>query len=374
MLKRITTSLLAALAVVAINYGASAQTNLTAKAKGFPPQPVPTVVESDRINDGLLGPVRRVRTEVVKLSNEGGRVTEGKRAVIEVVTYDIKGRKIENQYFPIAGATLTGKEVYKYDENGNISEMTMFNDDGSLLTKEVYKYEFDFEGNWNRMTTSVVGVDGGKIIVEPSEITYRSIMYYLDQKMSKMIQPVSTPAASQTSAARSSVEPKMEPSVVAPPALKRKASKHKVLLLLPASYVTADKLNEMNSAEVEKGLAGAETKAPLVVLDSEPPPSPAPKLMLKSVSGGVLNGTALNLPSPVYPDSARRMRIFGIVSVDVIVDETGKVISAQANRGPAPLREAAVQAAMRARFSPTTLSGEPVKVAGVINYNFALSQ
>ena len=109
-----------------------------------------------------------------------------------------------------------------------------------------------------------------------------------------------------------------------------------------------------------------------VVLDSEPPPSP--RLILKSVSGGVLNGTALNLPSPVYPDSAKRMRIFGIVSVDVIVDETGKVISAQATRGPASLREAAVQAAKRARFSPTTLSGEPVRVAGVINYNFALSQ
>ena len=374
MLKPITTSMLAALAVVAINCGASAQTNLTAKANGFPSQPVRTVVESDRINDGLLGPVRRVRTEVVKLSNEGGRVTEGKRAVIEVVAYDIKGRKIENQYFPIAGATLTGKEVYKYDENGNISEMTMFNDDGSLLTKEVYKYEFDFEGNWNRMMTSVVGVDGGKITVEPSEITYRSIMYYLDQKMVKMIQPVSTPAASQTGAARSSVEPKMQPSVVAPPALKPKASNQQVLPVLPASSVTADKLNEMNSAEVEKGLAGAETKAPLVVLDSEPPPIPAPKLILKSVSGGVLNGAALNLPSPVYPGSAKRMRIFGIVSVDVIVDETGKVISAQASRGPAPLRAAAVQAAMRARFSPTTLSGEPVKVAGVINYNFALSQ
>ena len=371
MLKRITTTMLAALALLAINYGAAAQTSLTAKANGFPPQPVRTVVENDRINDGLVGPVRRVRTEIVKLSNEAGTVTEGKRAVIEVVTYDIKGRKIENQYFPIAGATLTGKEVYKYDENGNISEMTMFNDDGSLLSKEVYKYEFDFEGNWNRMTTSVVGVDGGKIILEPSEVTYRSIMYYLDQKMTRMIQPVSAPAASQPNATRPTVEPKMQPLVVARPAHKPKASRKKVLPLLPASSITADNLNEMNSAEVEEVSAGADTKAPLVVLDSEPPP---PRPILKSVSGGVLNGTALSLPSPVYPDNAKRMRIFGIVSVDVIVDETGKVISAQASRGPAPLRDAAVQAAMRARFSPTTLSGQPVKVAGVINYNFALSQ
>jgi outer membrane biosynthesis protein TonB len=38
------------------------------------------------------------------------------------------------------------------------------------------------------------------------------------------------------------------------------------------------------------------------------------------------------------------------------------------------LRDAAIQAAHRARFSPTKLSGQPVKVAGVINYNFNLSQ
>ena len=40
--------------------------------------------------------------------------------------------------------------------------------------------------------------------------------------------------------------------------------------------------------------------------------------------------------------------------------------------GPAILREAAVQAALKAKFSPTKLSGQPVKVSGVINYKFAL--
>jgi protein TonB len=96
--------------------------------------------------------------------------------------------------------------------------------------------------------------------------------------------------------------------------------------------------------------------------------------MLRPVSGGVLNGTAINLPSPSYPDAARRLRMGGLVSVDVIVDETGKVISAVATSGPAVLRDTAVQAAMRARFSPTKLSGQPVKVSGVINYKFALAQ
>ncbi|MGH9882915.1 MAG: energy transducer TonB [Pyrinomonadaceae bacterium] len=51
----------------------------------------------------------------------------------------------------------------------------------------------------------------------------------------------------------------------------------------------------------------------------------------------------------------------------------GKVISARAQAGPGALRDAAVQAALRARFSPTKLSGQPVKVSGIINYKFSLT-
>ncbi len=132
------------LCLMVLSAAASAQSNLTAKAGSAPA--VTPAVESDRSRDGLIGPVRRVRTEIAKLSTADGRQTEGKHVLVEVVAYDIKGNKIENQYFPIAGATLTGKEVYKYDEKGNISEMTMLNADGSLLSKEIYKYEFDFAG------------------------------------------------------------------------------------------------------------------------------------------------------------------------------------------------------------------------------------
>jgi hypothetical protein len=117
-----------------------AQSNLSAKATNAPAQPV--AAESDRSRDGLVGPVRRVRTEVAKLTTVDGRQVEAKHVVLEIVAYDLKGNKIENQYFPIAGATLTGKEVYTYDEKGNISEMTLLNSDGSLLGRETYKYEW----------------------------------------------------------------------------------------------------------------------------------------------------------------------------------------------------------------------------------------
>ena len=62
----------------------------------------------------------------------------------------------------------------------------------------------------------------------------------------------------------------------------------------------------------------------------------------------------------------------GVVVIQVVVDETGKVISAEAVSGPSLLKDAALQAALKARFSPTKLSGQPVKVSGVINYKFGL--
>src|SRR5215213_5567386 len=154
------------------------------------------VTDTDRDRDGLAGPVRRVRTETVKLSNKGGKPVEGQRAVLESVTYDIKGNKTENAYFPVPGAVLTGKEVYKYDDKGNIAEMTLLNADGSLLSKEVYSYEFDQFGNWSKMTTSVAVIEGGKLSYETTEVTYRMLSYYLDEAtLARMSQPAPSGAA-----------------------------------------------------------------------------------------------------------------------------------------------------------------------------------
>lgn len=91
----------------------------------------------------------------------------------------------------------------------------------------------------------------------------------------------------------------------------------------------------------------------------------------KTISGGVLNEKAISLPQPAYPAAARAVRASGSVTVQVLVDETGAVVSATALSGHPLLRAAAVQAARQARFAPTKLSGQPVKVNGVITYNFA---
>ncbi|MEP6944441.1 MAG: energy transducer TonB [Acidobacteriota bacterium] len=114
------------------------------------------------------------------------------------------------------------------------------------------------------------------------------------------------------------------------------------------------------------GQTGGDTDAP------PPPPKATPKPAPKTVSGGVLNGKATSLPAPPYPAAAKAVRASGSVSVQVLIDESGRVVSASAVSGHPLLRQAAESAARGARFSPTLLSGQPVKVSGVITYNFNL--
>jgi TonB family protein len=90
----------------------------------------------------------------------------------------------------------------------------------------------------------------------------------------------------------------------------------------------------------------------------------------KTISGGVVNGKATNLVKPPYPAAARAVRASGAVNVQVTIDEQGNVYRAVAVSGHPLLRAAAVQAARASTFSPTLLQGQPVKVTGIIVYNF----
>jgi protein TonB len=101
-----------------------------------------------------------------------------------------------------------------------------------------------------------------------------------------------------------------------------------------------------------------------------PPPPPKPSIPKAPISGGVLNGKATYLPKPVYPPIAKAAHASGIVNVQVIIDENGNVISASAVSGHPLLQPSAVAAARQAKFSQTKLSGQPVKVTGVLVYNF----
>lgn len=112
--------------------------------------------------------------------------------------------------------------------------------------------------------------------------------------------------------------------------------------------------------------------APLVDELPPPPPPAPPRFARAPISGGFINDKALSKPAPVYPSAAIVSEVSGIVLVQVLVDEDGKVVRAKALSGSHLLQEAAVDAAYEARFAPTRLAGEPVKVSGTLTYNFVL--
>jgi TonB family protein len=92
------------------------------------------------------------------------------------------------------------------------------------------------------------------------------------------------------------------------------------------------------------------------------------------ISAGVLNGKAISLPKPDYPSDAKAAGAEGVVVIQVTIDEQGNVTEARAISGPKQLQDVSVSAALQAKFSPTLLSGEPVKVTGVLVYNFGRPQ
>jgi TonB family protein len=133
--------------------------------------------------------------------------------------------------------------------------------------------------------------------------------------------------------------------------------------------------------EIGAAPPGSETPEP-PKLESKPNSTAQPKTQtpqaetssqseaIAPTEGGILNSKAIQLPAPKYPAEARRVHEFGEVQVKVMVDETGKVISAEAVFGPESLRQAAVDAAKLARFAPMVVDGITVKVSGILTYDF----
>lgn len=103
-------------------------------------------------------------------------------------------------------------------------------------------------------------------------------------------------------------------------------------------------------------------------------PAPTPKQETGPVrlSSSVITSKVIDKPAPPYPPIAKAAGVEGAVAVQILVDEQGRVISAKATSGNPLLQQAAVQAAYRARFTPTLLGNQPVKVSGIITYNFLL--
>ncbi len=324
------------IALCSFAYTSSAQTNATAT-------PVAGGATGSREQDGLKGPVRRVRVEIANIITRNGKQVELPKSVIEVSTYDAMGRKIDAVAYPVEGATAPGKEEYKYDDKGNIIEMTLRGNDGAVLSQEKYSYELDEFGNWKKMTTAIAVYENGTISYEPTQVTYRTLTYYYGPATLKpgvSAAPVTAPSKQRTQAEAAPVENKPAPAPPAP-----------VVSTPPVSV--SEKPAPVTPPSTEANASKEDVRPAILRISEE-----------------VLRKAAVAIPEPQYPEDAELARASGPVQVELIVDQSGVVTAARAASGNPMLFDAATSAARNARFLMSAFSDRPTSVYSVLTYNF----
>jgi len=149
----------------------------------------------------------------------------------------------------------------------------------------------------------------------------------------------------------------------------------------PAPPTPASRPNQPSTPSQPAPAALTSQFAPRAVPSFSTPPTPAaaptaptpptnPKGQKRDEDG---KGNLIEAPHPEYPVEARRDNVSGNVTVEIEIDEDGKVASAKAASGPGALRAAAVKAAYRARFKPAMVNGKPVKVSATLSYSFVIA-
>lgn len=336
--------------------------------------PVSVVAEGNRLQDGLNGPVRRVRVETAKVIPKEGNWVEGPREVIGITTYDSAGKKIDDVAYPVEGSTLSGKEQYLHDDKGNVVEMILRSSEGSILSKEAYKYEFDQLGNWTKMSSSVAVYENGKITFEPTQITYRAISYYYSQAIEKLNSPSIKPQG-KSAASNSTLPPVSSESPSGSPRPSTPSAAPGSATIQPASdpanaRAIREPVSAPASVAADKSSTNAATPSATTSETLTTPVEVPAKSVVQHVAEDVLRNAAIELPKPEYSDAALLARASGRVTVQILVDENGNVTNAQATSGHPLLGAAAEAAARRARFSLTKATGSATRVYGVISYDF----
>lgn len=290
------------------------------RPKAGPAGPALSILNSTRERDGLKGPVRRVKAEVAGVRLWDDFAVESTRSLLEVTVYDAGGRRIENETYPV-NAERAGQERHRYDEQGQLVETVVSDGEGAVLSRIVYDYEYDEFGNWTTMTAAFAVTRAGEVKLEPFEVTHRAITYYLRGEAG----PVETAA-------------------------RRK----------PAA-------DAARRAEVARAPAAA---GETVAVGDAQPPAAGVAGEDESIDVGALNDKTADLPKPAYPVGPRAAARPVKVTVEVVIDQTGRVVSAKARGGTRLLQKLAEEAASRAAFLPFTVEGRPVRAKGFIEYGF----
>ena len=253
----------------------------------------------------------------------------------------------------------------------------------NLVESGSHKEDLSRKGSFLLVTTAIYGVIILAFVVGSIWFTVAE-MDTSDLELTTLVAPVPVPPQQKEPEKQEAKPVKVEQNVDVRKELIAQVSRAdlvpekittKALTVPPVRPGVITREGEINSnaaAPIAAGSGtGTVTTGPTkVVINDEPPPAAPKPPPHAPISGGVLNGKAIHLVQPAYPQIARQAHASGMVVVQVLIDENGNVVAAHAVSGHPLLQAVAVAAARASRFSPTKLSGQPVKVNGVIQYNF----
>jgi len=100
--------------------------------------------------------------------------------------------------------------------------------------------------------------------------------------------------------------------------------------------------------------------------------SPTPRIV--QLSPEVADGLLLDRVEPEYPDAARRARVQGSVTIDVLIDTDGRVLEANPTGGNPQLADAAASAVRKWRYKPHSVNGQKVSVRTQVPVTFMLAE
>ena len=104
-----------------------------------------------------------------------------------------------------------------------------------------------------------------------------------------------------------------------------------------------------------------------------PPPPPAPGAPVR-VGGVVMAPRQTRKVNPVYPPIAQSARVQGVVILEALIDEQGRVGSARVLRSIPLLDQAAIDAVRQWEYTPTMLNGAPTPVVMTVTVQFRLEE
>lgn len=124
----------------------------------------------------------------------------------------------------------------------------------------------------------------------------------------------------------------------------------------------------------ESGVPGAiPVGEPGSILIADPPPPPAPPPAPVRVGGSIRQPQKVRHVAPIYPAIAQSARVQGIVILEALLGEDGRVKNVRVLRSIPLLDQAAIDAVRQWQFTPTLLNGEPVPVVMTVTVAFELT-